>query len=76
MMNQWKARMVRNEVFIQRKKGYKLVTRKRLSDTQRKLLQELKQDDSIIICPEDKGRAIFIEDRKTYMAKTIDQRYL
>ena len=36
-------------------------------------MRELKDDDSIIICPADKGKAVVIEDRETYMAKTIDQ---
>ena len=38
-----------------------------------KVLRELKEDDSIIICPADKGKAVVIEDRDTYMAKSIDQ---
>ena len=68
-----KARTVRNEVFIHLKKGYKMVIRRNLSAVQRKVLQELKRDDSLIICPADKGKAIVVEDRETYMAKTIDQ---
>ena len=68
-----KARMIRNEVFIHLKKGYKMVIRNNLSVHQRKILQELKEDESIIICPADKGKAVVVEDRETYMAKTVDQ---
>ena len=31
------------------------------------------EDDSIIICPEDKGKAVVVEDRETYLTKTRDQ---
>ena len=68
-----KARMIRNEVFLHLKKGYKMVIKKNLTAAQIKVLRELKEDDSIIICPADKGKAVVIEDRDTYMAKTIDQ---
>ena len=39
-----------------------------LTQAQRKILQELKEDESIIICPADKGKAVVIEDRDTYLA--------
>ena len=68
-----KARMIRNEVFLHLKKGYKMVIKKNLTAAQIKVLRELKEDDSIIICPADKGKAVVIEDRDAYMAKTIDQ---
>ena len=60
-----KARMIRNEVFIHLKKGYKMVIRSNLSAHQRKVLQKLKEDESIIICPAhaDKGKAVVVEDR-------------
>ena len=66
-----KARMIRNEVFLHLKKGYKMVIKKNLTAAQIKVLRELKEDDSIIICPADKGKAVVVEDRDTYMAKTI-----
>ena len=31
------------------------------------------EDDSIIICPADKGKAVVVEDRETYLTKTRDQ---
>ena len=50
-----------------------MTLRSNLTQAQRKVLQELKQDDSIIICPADKGKAVVVEDRDTYLAKTEDQ---
>ena len=44
-----------------------------LTATQRKIRNELKEDDSIIICPADKGKAVVVEDRETYLAKMQDQ---
>ena len=44
-----------------------------MSPEQRQILKELKEDDSIIICPADKGKAVVVEDRETYLAKTQDQ---
>ena len=68
-----KARALRNVVFDQLKRGYKMTLRSNLTQAQRKVLQELKQDDSIIICPAEKGKAVVVEDRDTYLAKTEDQ---
>ena len=47
--------------------------RSNLTPAQRKVLRELKDDDTIIICPADKGKAVVVEDRDVYMAKTQDQ---
>ena len=44
-----------------------------LTPAQRKIINELKEDDSIIICPADKGKAVVVEDRETYLMKTQDQ---
>ena len=44
-----------------------------LSKAQRRVLQELKDDESIIICPADKGKAVVVEDRDSYLAKSKDQ---
>ena len=68
-----KARKIRNEVFLHLKRGYKLRLRSNLTPAQRKVLNELKADDSIIICPADKGKAVVIEDRETYLSKMQDQ---
>ena len=40
---------------------------------QKKLLQEMKQDESITMCPAEKGKALVVEDREMYKAKSIDQ---
>ena len=42
-----KARLIRNEVFLHLKRGYKMVIKSNLTAAQRKVLQELKQDDTI-----------------------------
>ena len=47
--------------------------RSNLMPAQRKVLRELKDDDTIIICPADKGKAVVVEDRDVYMAKTQHQ---
>ena len=36
-------------------------------------MNELKNDDTIIICPADKGKAVVVEDKESYMSKTHDQ---
>jgi len=61
--SQEKARMIRNEVFLHLKRGYKMKLKSNLSPEQRQILKELKEDDSIIICPADKGMAVVVEDR-------------
>jgi len=68
-----KARAIRNEVFAQLKRGYKMKLKSNLTQAQRKVLQDLKEDESIIICPADKGKAVVVEDRDSYLAKTQDQ---
>ena len=44
-----------------------------LTRRQREIIKELKEDDSIIICPADKGKAVVIEDKDVYLMKTHDQ---
>ena len=68
-----KARAIRNEVFGHLKRSYKLKIRSNLSPSQRKVLRELMDDDSIIICPADKGKAVVVEDKIAYLMKTKDQ---
>ena len=50
-----KARYVRNEVFLHLKRSYKMTIKSNLTPDQRRVLKELKEDDTIIICP-IKGR--------------------
>jgi len=68
-----KARCIRNEVFRHVKQSYKLTIKSNLTTSQRKVLRELMDDDSIIICPADKGKAVVLEDKETYLMKTNDQ---
>jgi len=44
-----------------------------LTKNERVILQTLKKDTSIIICPADKGKAVVIEDRDAYLRKMQDQ---
>ena len=59
-----KTRRIWNEVFQRLKRGYKMLLRSNLSPAQQKVLNDLKADDSIIICPADKGKAVLVEDRE------------
>ena len=67
-----KARYVRNEMFLHLKRSYKMTIKSNLTPDQRRVLKELKEDNTIIICPADKGEAVVVEDREAYMAKTQD----
>ena len=57
------------------KRGYKLTLKSSLSIAQRRVLQELKEDESIIICPADKGKTVVVEDIDSYLANTQNQIY-
>ena len=49
-MNQLKKLgTIRNEVFAQLKRGYKMKLKSNLTKKQREILQDLKEDESIII---------------------------
>ena len=48
-----KARFVRNEMFLHLKRSYKLTIKSNLTPAQRRILNELKNDDTIIICLAD-----------------------
>ena len=41
-----------------------MLVRSNLSPAQQEVLNDLKADDSIIICPADKGKAVLVEDRE------------
>ena len=70
-----KARFVRNEVFLHLERSYKLTIESNLTPAQRRILNDIKNDDTIIICPADKGKAVasVVEERETYMSKTHNQ---
>ena len=44
-----------------------------LSADDEKILKEIISDPTIIICPADKGKAIVIEDKQTYLTKMQEQ---
>ena len=44
-----------------------------LSGDDAKILKEIISDPTIIICPADKGKAIVIEDKQTYLTKMQEQ---
>ena len=55
------------------KKGAGMKVKENLSADEKKILKDIISDPSIIICPADKGRAIVIEDRDTYLSKMQQQ---
>ena len=50
-----------------------MTVKSNLSKRQGEIIRELKEDESIIICPADKGKAVVVEDREVYLMKTQDQ---
>ena len=55
------------------KKGVGMKIKENLSSDDKKLIQEIISDPSIVICPADKGKAIVIEDRDMYLSKMQQQ---
>ena len=55
------------------KKGVGMKIKENLSSDERKILRDIVSDPSIVICPADKGRAIVIEDRESYLLKMQQQ---
>ena len=68
-----KAQTIRNIVLNHIRKGVGMKIKENLSAEDTKILQDLMSDTSIIICPADKGKAIVIEDKDTYLAKMQQQ---
>ena len=48
-------------------------TKANLTSIQREIIKALKEYDSIIICPADKGKGVVIEDRDVYLIKPHHQ---
>jgi hypothetical protein len=63
-----KAQQIRNSVLNQIRKGVGMKIKSNLNAEEHKLIKEITEDQTIIICPADKGKAIVIEDRKTYLS--------
>ena len=70
-----KAQKIRNIVIHHMKKGLGMKIKENLglSSDDKKLIQEIISDPSIVICPADKGKAIVIEDRDAYLSKMQQQ---
>ena len=68
-----KAQKIRNIMISHIKKGVGMKVKENLSADEKKILKDIISDPSIIICPADKGRAIVIEDRDTYLSKMQQQ---
>ena len=62
-----KAQKIRNTVVQELRKSFKMTIRSNLSKEERQIWQKIREADSIIICPADKGKAIVIEDRDNYL---------
>ena len=68
-----KAQRIRNTVVQELKKSFKMTIRSNLSKEERQILQKIREEDSIIMCPVDKGKAIVIEDRDNYLRKQYEE---
>ena len=68
-----KAQKIRNVMIDHIKKGVGLKIKDNLSADEKKIVKEIVSDPSIIICPADKGKAIVIEDRESYLSKMQQQ---
>ena len=64
-----KAQRIQSIMISHVKKGVGMKIKQILSSDEKKILKEIISDPNIIICPADKGRAIVIEDRETYLLK-------
>ena len=55
------------------RKGFDMKIKSNLSREEREILREIGEDELIIICPADKGKAIVIEDKENYNQKMYQQ---
>ena len=67
-----KAQVIRNTVLNHIRKGVGMKIKDNLPED-KKIIKEIISDVSIVICPADKGKAIVIEDRDTYLSKMQEQ---
>ena len=68
-----KAQKIRNIMIDHIRKGVGMKIKDNLSADENKILKEIICDPDIIICPADKGRAIVLEDRDSYLLKMQQQ---
>ena len=62
-----KAQAIRNLLLSHIRKGFKMTIKSNLSAEEKEILQELKNDESIILCSADEGKVVVVEDTETYM---------
>ena len=68
-----KAQKIRNLLIDHIRKGVGMKIKDNLSAKEKKIIKEIVSDPNIVICPADKGKAIVIEDRDTYLSKMQQQ---
>ena len=68
-----KAQKIRNLLIDHIRKGVGMKIKDNLSAKEKKKIKEIVSDSNIVICPADKGKAIVIEDRDTYLSKMQQQ---
>ena len=68
-----KAQKIRNMVLNHVRRGVGMKIKDNLSAEDKQIIKEVISDPSIIICPADKGKAIVIEDRDSYLRKMQQQ---
>ena len=64
-----KARFAHDLFFQHLKQSYKMAMQSNLTPAQQKIINALKEDNSIIICSVNKGKVVVVEDRETYLMK-------
>ena len=68
-----RAQGIRNLVSGELRKGYDMKIKSNLSKEEREILKQIGDDETVIICPADKGKAIVIKDKETYIQKIYQQ---
>ena len=68
-----RAQGIRNMVSGELRKGFDMKIKTNLSKEEREILRKIGEDETIIICPADKGKAIVIEDKENYIQKMYQQ---
>ena len=68
-----KQAKIQNLALIEIRKGCGMTVKSNLSKEEREILWKLKEDKSILIVPADKGRAVVVLDRDSYLEKMNEQ---
>ena len=67
------AQRIRNIALNHIRKGCKMKIKSNLSQREKNIIRNLQKDETIVIVPADKGKAVVIEDRINYLKKMQDQ---